>query len=448
MPAAPRSITLVNQRAVVQVTTSNVTWKEARDYGPHRERERAPLPHDERRSTYYLCQSATNYDPAAATWFRGYVEFSDTMTDSTIVAQGPLYTQPGTLGTSLPHDCPGVARRVVQHGDVVAALSDSKQRVLFSAPGVPGDGLWFSPAFVADVEDTSPLVALASLDGRLYAFSRTGIHVIDDSGFAKNDVDGYSLPQRLATDGGCIDARSVVVTPSGVLFLSPAGLSMLSRSGQVTLFGAAVEDTLAAYPTVQAATVDPKTSRALFQCVSAGGAGVTLVYDYLAGVWTTSARGDSAAAKSAAVIGGVYHYVTPAGQVHAEDVASYVDNASWVGQTWETGWIKLTGLQGYQRVWRLLIRFRRRSAFALRVSFAYDYSDTYSTPVDFTDPEIFTAAPAGPGALEIAPAVQRCQAIRVKVEELAGNGQGMELLGLRLVWAKEARTTFAKGNKR
>jgi len=24
----------------------------------------------------------------------------------------------------------------------------------------------------------------------------------------------------------------------------------------------------------------------------------------------------------------------------------------------------------------------------------------------------------------------------------------MELLGLRLVWAKEARTTFAKGNKR
>ena len=44
--------------------------------------------------------------------------------------------------------------------------------------------------------------------------------------------------------------------------------------------------------------------------------------------------------------------------------------------------------------------------------------------------------------------MQRCQAIRVKVEELAGSGQGMELLGLRIVWAKEARTTFAKGNKR
>ena len=449
MPAAPVSITLVNQRAVVQVTTSNVTWKEARDATGRIASVNVLLYRTTNGgSTYYLCQSATNYDPAAATWFRGYVEFSDTMTDSTIVAQGPLYTQPGTLGTALPHDCPGVARRVVQHGDVVAALSDSKQRVLFSAPGVPGDGLWFSPAFVADVEDTSPLVALASLDGRLYAFSRTGIHVIDGSGFAENGVGGYSLPQRLATDVGCIDARSVVVTPSGVLFQSSAGLSMLSRSGQVTLFGAAVQDTLAAYPTVQAATVDPQTSRVLFQCVDAGGSGITLVYDYLAGVWTTAARGDNLAAKGAAVIGGVYHYVTPAGQVHAEAVASYVDNAAWIGQTWETGWIKLTGLQGYQRIWRLLIRFRRRSAFALRVSFAYDYSDTYATPIDFTDPEIFLAAPAGPGALEIAPAVQRCQAIRVKVEELAGNGQGMELLGLRIIWAKEARTTFAKGNKR
>jgi hypothetical protein len=449
LPAPPVTITLVGQSAVVQVTTSNVTWKEARDATGRIASVNVLLYRTTNGgSTYYLCQSATNYDPAAATWFRGYVEFTDTRTDSSIVAEGPLYTQPGTLGTSLPHDCPGVARRVVQHGDVVAALSDSKQRVLFSAPGVPGDGLWFSPAFVADVEDTSPLVALASLDGRLFAFSRTGIHVIDGSGFAENGVGGYSLPQRLATDGGCIEPRSVVATPSGILFQSPAGLSMLSRSGQVTLFGAAVQDTLDAYPTVQAATVDPKTSRVLFQCVDAGGSGITLVYDYLAGVWTTSARGDNAAAKGAAVIGGVYHYVTSAGQVHAEDVSSYVDNAAWIGQTWETGWIKLTGLQGYQRIWRLLIRFRRRSAFALRVSFAYDYSDTYSTPIDFTDPEIYLAAAAGPGALEIAPAVQRCQAIRVKIEELAGNGQGMELLGLRIVWAKEARTTFAKGNKR
>jgi hypothetical protein len=340
-----------------------------------------------------------------------------------------------------------VARRVVQHGDVVAALSDSKQRILFSAPGVPGDGLWFSPAFVADVEDTSPLVALASLDGRLYAFSRTGIHVIDGTGYAENGTGGYSLPQRLATDGGCVEPRSVAATPSGILFQSPAGISMLSRSRQVTLFGGAVQDALTAYPTIQAATVDPQTSRVMFQCVDSGGSGATLVYDYLASVWTTATRGDNVAAKGAAVIGGVYHYVTSAGAVHSE-TTGYLDNASWIGQTWETGWIKLTGLQGYQRVWRVLLRFTRRSAFALRVSFAYDYSSTYETPIDFTDPEIFAVAAAGPGSLEIAPARQRCQAIRVKVEELAGNGQGMELLGIRVMYAKEARTTFAKGAKR
>lgn len=452
-PSAPVTSAAVpaNQTNPIVITTCPLTMRQ--DLALGADRVRIVLYRTEAGgSTYYRYKEFDNYDPTSATWFRGYVTYNDNVPDgaayygSALSARPRLYTQPGTNGTPLPRVAPSSLRYVVQHGDVVAGIGDSGRRIWVSAPRVEGEGAWFSDAMVVEVEDTSPLVALASLDGRLFAFTATGIHVVDGSGFAENGTGGYSLPQRIASDAGCIDSRSVVSTPAGVLFQSPTGIALLSRAGQVTYFGAAVQDTLAAYPTIYAATLDPANGRVLFQCVSAAGAGMTLIFDYTSAVWTTSQRGDTAAAQSAAVIGGVYHYATPAGQVHSE-TTGYVDNAAWVGQTWETGWIKFTGLQGYQRIWRLILRFNRRSAFALRVSFAYDYSDTY-TAVDFTDPEIFIAAAAGPGSLEIAPARQRCQAMRVKIEELAGNGQGMELLGIRVVWAKESRTPFARGAKR
>lgn len=457
-PSAPVTSAAVpaNQTVNLIITTCATTMRQ--DLALGADRVRIVLYRTEAGgSTYYRYKEFDNSDQTGLTWFRGYITFADVLPDASayygqaLSTRPRLYTQPGTNGTPLPRVAPSSLRYVVQHGDVVAGIGDSGRRIWISAPRVEGEGAWFSDAMVVEVEDTSPLVALASLDARLFAFTATGIHVVDGSGFAENGTGGYSLPQRIASDAGCIDSRSVVSTPAGVLFQSPTGIALLSRAGQVTYFGAAVQDTLAAYPTIYAATLDPANGRALFQCVSSGGLGMTLVFDYAAGVWTTSQRGDTTPARAAAVIGGVYHYVTPAGQAHYELSTVYTDSTSWVGQTWETGWIKFTGLQGYQRIWRVLVRLRRQSAFDLRVSFAFDYSDTYTEVRDYTDAELFLAGPSGPASLELAPARQRCTSMRVKVEERqsAGyTGQGMELLGIRIVWAKESRTPFAKGAKR
>ena len=453
-PSAPVTPAAVpaNQTVNIVITTGNTTYRAA--IGSGADRVRIVLYRTEAGgSTYYRYKEFDNYDPASATWFRGYVSFADNVPDASayygqaLSTRPRLYTQPGTLGTSLPRVAPSALRYVVQHGDVLAGIGDSGRRIWISAPRVDGEGAWFSDAMVVEVEDTSPLVALASLDGRLFALTATGVHVIDGSGYAENGTGGYSLPQRLATDAGCTDARSVVATPGGVLFQSPTGIALLSRAGQVTLFGGAVQDTLAAYPTIQAATLDPANGRVLFQCVASGGDGITLVYDYTAATWSTAQRTDLAAAKAAAVIGGVYHWTSSAGLVRRE--AGYLDDGTaWVGQTWETGWIKLTGIQGYQRVWRVLLRFARRSACALRVSFAFDYSASYTETKNFSEAELLAALTT----LELGPSRQRCTALRVKLEELApavlGTGQGLELLGIRVVYAKEARTTFAAAQKR
>jgi hypothetical protein len=444
-PAAPQIAVLANQKAVLSITTTNATHRQI--LGATADRVRIVVYRTlAAGSTYYRLVDLENNDPGNAAWQRGYTAWTDALPDVDLATRARLYTQPGTIGSSLPRVAPPALRYVVQHGDVVAGIGDTGRRIWFSAPRVDGEGTWFSDAMVVDVEDSSPLVALASLDGRLYAFSATGVHAIDGSGFAENGTGGYSLPQRLSADTGCIDARSVVATPAGVLFRSSAGIALLSRAGQVTLFGGAVLDTLAAYPTVQAVALDTANGRALFHCVSVGGAGIALVYDWLANTWTTATRYSTPSVKGACTIGDVVHVATSGATVYRGD-AAYTDSTVWIGQTIETGWIKFTGLQGYQRIWRVLLRFVRKSPFGLRVSFAYDYDATYTSHT-FTELQVQDAA----GTLELAPARQRCQALRVKIEELEpaglGTGQGLELTGIRVVWAKESRTPFARGAKR
>ena len=398
-------------------------------------------------STYYRLDDYDNADYALATWLRGYMSHADTLSDATLATRQRLYTQPGTAGTSLPRFAPSALRYLTQHGDVIAGIGDNGRRIWFSAPRVDGEGPWFSDLMISEVEDSSPLVALASLDGRLFVFSRTGIHVIDGQGFAENGTGGYSLPQRLPTDAGCIEPRSVCVTPAGVIFQGPGGLSLLTRAGQITSFGGAVQDTLDAYPTITSAALDAANERAVVHCLNSGGTAIALLFDYRTGTWSTSARVDGAYAKAAAAIAGTYHWASSAGAV-LKTSAGWLDGSTWYGQTIETGWIKFAGLEGFQRVWRVIIRFRLRSACGLTVRFAFDYSDSYTETKAFTEAELATAATA----LELGPARQRCAALRIKLEETApaaaGTGQGFELLGLRIVWAKDGRYGHSTGQRR
>lgn len=447
-PSAPVSTgALANQTANLTITTTNCNLKENRPNNAARVRIVLYRTTGTPGSTYYRLNDFTNYEPASATWFRGYVTYADATPDAAVQPSGltarpRLYTQPGTAGTSLPRYAPSALRSVVQHGDVIAGIGDNGRRIWFSAPRVDGEGAWFSDLMIVEVEDTSPLVALASLDGRLFAFSRTGIHVIDGTGYAENGTGGYSLPQRLPTDAGCIEPRSVVVTPSGVLFQSELGIALLSRAGQVQLFGGAVQTTLAASPTIRAAVLDAANGRALFHCT--GASSLVLVYDYTAGVWSTWTRGDGAYAVGVALVDGLYHWASSAGAVLKEST-NWLDGSTFVGQTFETGWIKLGGLAGFQRVWRVILRFRLRSACELTVRFAFDYSDSYTETKTIAEADLTTAGTV----LELAPARQRCAALRVKIEETApaaaGTGQGFELLGIRVVWAKDGRYGHSAG---
>ena len=447
-PAAPITVTHAGATSsTIRITAPTVTYRPENTNGA--DRIRAVLYRTAAGgSTYYRCAEANAMGLGSNSFT--FQTIVDNMADATLTQRARLYTQPGTLGTSLPRRAPPGLRYVVQHGDMLAGIADDLRTVWFSAPIVSGEGQWFTDAFIVEVDDVSPLVALASFDGRLFALTRAGVWAIDGQGWTENGSGGMSLPQRIPVDVGCIDARSVVVTPMGALFQSDQGICLLSRSGQVTFFGEAVSTTLAAYPTITSAVLNAVESMVIFTCRS-GSSGVQLVYDYTTNAWSTERIGASIAADSACMVAGVYHRATE-GTIRRRTAGAYLElptASGWMGQTIETGWAKLSGLQGYQRIWRVLIAYTRRSAFSLRVSFAFDYSATYTETRTYTEAEI--TAMAEP-LLEIAPTRQKCRAIRVKLEELTpatvGTGQGFELVGLRFVVGLKERAGYPAAAKK
>jgi hypothetical protein len=101
---------------------------------------------------------------------------------------------------------------------------------------------------------------LAFLDGNFVAFTRRAIYLI--SGASLPDDKGspsVSSPVPLPSTVGCIDWRSVVETPDGVVFQSERGIHLLPRGfGQPVLISAQIQDELRGRRVISACVVgDP-----------------------------------------------------------------------------------------------------------------------------------------------------------------------------------------------
>ncbi len=387
--------------------------------------------------------------------------YTDEITDVTTGAL--LYTQPGTRGTALPHRAPPSLSFLVQHGDSLAGIADNGA-IWFSGAHVPGEGAWWNPLMSVTIEDANRPVALASFDGRLYVFMRSRIWVIDGPGYADNGTGGYSPPQRLGVASGCVEPRSVVMTPWGTFFQSDRGLELLTRTGEVQWIGEVVRDRLAAFPVVTGATHNPDTDQVVFSCATteASTSGVLLALDLATSTWSTYDYPSNAGAATAprsvvtALRGGApeLHWIDGAeGESIAYDDATigYDEIAAanvWADGVLETAWIKLAGLQGYQRVWRILLLLRRITDHALTVELAFDYSDTYTETFTWTAAEI-AALPREQA--EVRPRRQKCQAVRVRVTDAAGgtlgSGRGSIVLGCRVAYGVKRKTALSVAHR-
>lgn len=389
-----------------------------------------------------------------------YTTYTDVYGDAVAGGGVPLATKPllYTTGGVLDNVCPPSATLgVIHRSRLWLAGTDDPRVVWFSKQFVTGEAIAFCDSFTFAIEDRNPITALGSLDDKLVIFTRSSVYIVVGDGPTDSGVgNDLATPQRVASDVGCIEPRSVVLTPDGLMFQSEQGIMLLDRTPSVSYIGHPVEDSLSAHPVITSALVLPDQNQVTFTAQdSAGASGIQIIYDYAARTWGTGDIWDSDTASALARIisaarspAGLYTIVTNAGQVMtqrpATDPFAYLDGGHWITLVITTAWLKLSGLQGFQRIRSLELLLKTKTAYSLSVAIAFDYATSAAQTETKGDAQL-VGTPTQP-MFRIGSqngASPRCESIQVTLTDVSpsinpvGTGQGAYFIGLALEIARK-----------
>lgn len=316
--------------------------------------------------------------------FTDLASFSDGLPD--VVAQyGALL--PATKAPFMPPS----STSVFEHqGRIGLAGCEDPTRVYLSLYLTPGEAAAFSP-------DThywqfpEAIVAGASMDGIGYAFSRTSIWYVAGDGPDDTATSGaWTQPIRIQSDVGCIDPRSVVSIPAGIMFQSDRGIYLLARDRTVSYVGAGIESLLRTWPVITSAVLCQDRRHVRFTAQrrtwSEHDNGITFSYFYEYDQWGTAMykrNGDSATlpCNSACVVGTRYWLVASDGMYAESPLLTDANNAA-IPTGITTGWVSMRGQLGWQRTWwaQFLAEYSGAATVTLSTTSDYDPSltDTYT----------------------------------------------------------------------
>ena len=391
-------------------------------------------------TTYYLLNdNAYTYVPGVN---NAYFRFEDN-TVATPTTARQVYTT-GGAGDVLENFNVSSARCVASwRNRVVTAAHDDPGVVSFSKEYVRGEAPAMNEAVTVRCDDGGGIVALSTLDERLVVLAARGVFEV--VGTPYNDVGvGDLAVQKVNVETGCVDARSVVSTPIGVMFQSQRGIVLLDRTGSIVEVGWDVRDRLALYPVVTSATLLAGSSRVAFTIADNGQSepgetGETLVYDFKVGAWTTwLPNGQQTSFVSACLWGESWFALdTDSALGSLETSTPGLDHGSapyWLGI--ETGWVSLLGLEGFWRCRRIGITGEWLGAHKLQMSVDYGYSTSLypTTTRTFTSAELSASAEK----VQIRLAPQKVDAVRLQVVEVAHtsptDGPTLRLTGFGIEW--------------
>lgn len=369
------------------------------------------------------------------------VSWSDIQSDTAISGNPQLYTT-GLVLSNEPCN-PGGAM-TVHRNRLFVVDSTNPTQVWYSKQVFPPVPVEFSGFNILNVDPKGgPITALASLDDKLIIFKADRIFMVLGQGpdplGNQNDFTDAIL---VSADTGCVVPKSVVVVPDGIVYQSPKGIYLLSRALQVGFIGAPVAtlvgpqiDGLVNW-TVSSSVLMPDRHQVRFGIAPQSTEQPPfpiLVYDYLVSQWTSVILYQTADQVIDATLVGGNYFALSASQVAAISdtsaynsgvpplVADFTTTATQVSirQSLTTGWIKIGGLQGFQRARRLwLLGTYAGASHTLNIGVAYDYDSTIVQTSSFG----VTADPA-PYQFMVHLARQKCEAIQVTISETIAAGQ-------------------------
>lgn len=398
-------------------------------------------------TVFYRASSLTAPDQNVTATYLQTV--TDTVDDTTLAKRPFLYSTGGVVENVPPGAVDGLA---VHRGRLWCVDATNRLRLWFSRQVQAGAPVEMSDVLYFDVDARGgDVVALASLDDKLIVFKKTQIFMVSGQGpDATGSQNDFSDSVLVTTDVGCLDARSVVTTPAGLIFQSAKGLYLLDRSLAVSYVGADVEAYNGA--TVESSQLIPTANQVRFVLST----GVALVYDYLVGQWSVFTNHP---AVDSVVWLGTFCWLRSDGVAMREDSTRFDDDGHFVSLRFTTGWLSFSAdagayvaatgnrapatLQSYQRARRLLVLGEYEGSHRLRVRVAYDYDNAPMQDVTITPAEPPTygegptygdETPFG-GAWQLYQwrvdlARQKCQAVQVTISDERSDNVGSE--GVRL----------------
>ena len=302
------------------------------------------------------------------------VSYTDTVADASIIGNEQLYTTGGEVENIAP---PSPCITLSYRGRAIVVPGENRRSWWYSKQVIQGSPVEFNDAFVQAIDQIGGDIAAAGvLDEKLILFKADHIFVVAGDGPSPSGQNNDFTPaSRIPTASGCIAKNSLALIPRGLMYQSSKGIYLLDRSLQVSYIGQAVEAYNSA--TIVSSEVIPDLHQVRFLLNT----GVALAYDYFFDQWSTFTN---ISGVDATIFGGLYTYLQPDGLVLQETPGVFLDNGNPISMKLVTGWLSGAGLQGFERVRRLLVLGDYRSPHKLLVDIAHEYvpGPTQSTTVD------------------------------------------------------------------
>lgn len=286
-----------------------------------------------------------------------------------------------TVGGVVPNAIPITSKHLLAHKGRLWCASDSE--VYFSKYDVQAEAPTLTDDFRVVLSE-GKIQALAALDDSTLVFQSDRIYGVYGDGPNDRGEGQFSDPQKLPADIGTTNPRSVLSYSAGVIFEGPRGPHVIPRGlGAPVWIGGRVRDYFNVKGTnrVIGAHLVPEQNHVRLTLAS----GEILCLDYRAsdmGEWTHYVT--SVDSPEVAGVWGATHLVSSGydtGMVR-ETLTTYADDGAFVQSVLETGEIRLVGLQGYQRIWRMLLLGENVGTCGITAEVAYDGTDAYTDTAD------------------------------------------------------------------
>lgn len=335
-----------------------------------------------------------------------------------------LYTDIGELENIAPPPALSMANN---KNRVALIASDDPKQIWFSKFYYPGKPVQFNDSLVKRLDGYGDCVAVAAMDDKWIVWTADSTHYWSGDGPLDSGAqDTFTDLDLITTDVGCIDADSVVTTPNGLMFKSKKGYRLLTRALSIEYIGEDVDlfNEEKCFDGTLIANENEVRFLTSARCLS---------YNYERQQWAVWTNHSGI---NAGIFNGTYVYLrNTKDRIYKETPNFYKDeNASYPLKI-ETAWIKLAGIQNFQRVRRISLLGDFKSEHILKISTGYDYENYYadSTTWDagailnvsvfgdgtvFGDSEVFGGQDDNIYQVQVHMARQKCQSIRFKFEDL------------------------------